>query len=134
MSPTTRSRMLRSLGALLGAAALAAALPAPALAKDRDRGHRRHRHDRDCDHDHRKSHRHERVRYPAYFAPHFVPAPPHWQGAYRHHAPAYYCGRCRTHFGSYDRLYGHVHHHHRVPVVYVPGLLAQVSFGFAFGL
>ena len=74
------------------------------------------------------------MRYPAYFAPHFVPAPPHWQGAYRHHAPAYYCGRCRTHFGSYDGLYGHVHHHHRVPVVYLPGLLAEVSFGFAFGL
>ena len=136
--PMTRSRIARCLGALIGAAALGAALPAPALAKDRHHDDRGHRHDRHCDHGRGhgkawKHDRHERGRYAAYFAPRFVPAPPHWRGADRHYAPAYYCGRCRSHFGSYDGLYGHVHLHHQVPTVYVPGVLAQVSFGWAFG-
>ena len=140
MKPMTRSRTLRSLGALVGAAALVAALPAPALAKDRHHDHRGHRDDRDCDDDHRghrrgwNHDRHDRGGYHAYYAPRFVPAPPHWNGAPRHHAPAYYCGRCRSHFASYQGLYGHVNHHHRVPAWVVPGVLAQVSFGFAFDL
>lgn len=150
MLPMTRSRIARCVGALVGVAALGAALPAPALAKDRHHDHRRHRHDRHCDHDrghrhdrhydHDRGHRnawkhdrHDRGRHHAYYAPRFLPAPPHWDGEHRHHTPAYYCGRCRTHFGSYDGLYEHVHHDHRVPTWYVPGVLAQVSFGWTFG-
>ena len=137
MLSMTRSRTARTLGALIGAAALVAALPAPALAKDRHHDDRGHRHGRDCDHGRGhgnawKHDRHDHGRYAFYRAPRFVPAPPHWRGARRHHVPAYYCGRCRSHFASYQGLYGHVHHHHRVPARYVPGVLAQVSFGFAF--
>ena len=130
MRPMTRSRTARWLGALIGAAALLAALPAPAQAERRherrhhdDRGHRHRGHDRDCDHG--RNH--------AYYAPRYHPAPRWVHGGYRHHTPAYTCGRCRTHFGSYDALYGHVHQYHRVPTWQVPGVLAQVSFGWTFG-
>jgi hypothetical protein len=138
MMPMTRSRRLRCFGALIGAAALLAALPAPALAERRDerrhhdgRGHRGHHgHDRDCAH--ARGHGHGRQQ--AIYAPRFQPAPRWARGGHRHQTPAYYCGRCRTHFTSYDGLYGHVNYHHRVPTWRVPGVLAQVSFGWTFGL
>ena len=140
MSPMTRSRTVRCLGALIGAAALLGALPAPAQAEGRhDRRHeRRHDHDRDCEHGRghgygRGHDRHAHGRHQVYYAPRYY-APPRWVRAdYRGHAPAYTCGRCRTHFGSYDGLYGHVHYHHHVPTWQVPGVLAQVSFGWSFG-
>ena len=138
MSLMTRSRAARCLGALIGAAALVGALPAPAQAErrherrhhdDRGRGHRyddddhRHRHGRGCDHG-----RHQVTYAPRYYAP------PRWvRAGYWDHRPAYTCGRCRTHFGSYDGLYGLVHTYHRVPAWQVPGVLAQVSFGWTFG-
>ena len=140
MTLMTRSRSVRWLGALIGAAALLTALPAPALAKDRHHDHRGghgrgHVHDRGCGHDYGwRSDRHDHGRHHAYRASHFRPAPRHWHGGHGHHAPAYYCGHCRSHFASYDGLYGHVHHHHHVPTWRVHGLLAQVSFGWAFGL
>ncbi len=134
MMPMTRSRMARCLGALVGAVALLGALPAPALAGGRhhdDRGHHGRGHDRDCDH--ARGHAHGRK--VAYAAPRFRPAPPRvYVRSYRPPAPSYYCGRCRAHFASYDGLYGHVHVTHRVPTWQVPGLVAQVSFGWAFEL
>jgi hypothetical protein len=133
MMTMTRSRMVRCLGALIGAAALIAALPAPALAERRHhdgREHRGHGHHRACDH----ARGHAYGRHPAIYAPRFQPAPRWVRGGHRHPRPAYYCGRCRAHFGSYDGLYGHVQVHHRVPTWRVPGLLAQVSFGWAFEL
>jgi len=138
MPTMTRSRTARCLGALIGAAALVAALPAPALAKDRhhdDRGYGRD-HDRDHGRGHASGRGHDRDgrgRYVVYTAPRFVPAPPRWRGARSHYTPAYYCGRCRTHFASYQGLTGHVHYQHRVPTWQVPGVLAQVSFGWTFG-
>jgi Ni/Co efflux regulator RcnB len=132
MMPMTRSRMLRCFGALVGAAALLAALPAPAQAERRDhdrRGHHARRHDRDCDHDRGHAYGRQRVIY----APRTQPAPRWARGGHRHYTPAYYCGHCRTHFGSYEGLHGHVNYHHGVPTWGVPGVLAQVSFGWAFG-
>jgi len=139
MMPMIRSRKARCFGALIGAAALIAALPAPAQAERRherrhhdDRGHRDRGHDSDCDHG-RGHDRHAHGRHQAYYAPRYQPAPRWVRAGHRHHTPAYTCGRCRTHFASYDGLYGHVHHHHRVPTWRVPGVLAQVSFGWTFG-
>lgn len=133
MLPMTRSRMLRCFGALVGAAALLAALPAPAQAERRHhdrRGHHARGHDRDRDCDHDRGHAYGRRR--VIYAPRFQPAPRWARGGHRHDAPAYYCGHCRTHFGSYEGLYGHVNTHHAVPTWQVPGVLAQVSFGWAF--
>ncbi len=140
MMPMTRSRMSRCLGALVGAAALLGALPSPALAGGRhhgDRGHHGHSYDRDCDHG--RGHAHGRKyahgRKHAHHAPRYRPAPRWTHGVYyRQPAPAYYCGRCRTNFASYDGLYGHVHVAHRVPTWQLPGVVAQVSFGWAFEL
>lgn len=132
MTPTTRSRMARCLGALGAAAALLTVAPTPAQAEHRHHDHRRHhgRHqDDDCDHRHaarrgdgHRFHHRPHARFPA--ARGFQPS----------HRPAYTCARCRVHFRSWDRLAGHVHHHHRVPSWRVPGLLAQVSFGWTFDL
>ena len=132
MMPMTRSRMARCFGALIGAAALLGALPAPALAGGRhhdDRGH--HGRGHDDDHHHGRGHAHGRN--VVYYAPAYRPAPRRvYANYYRPPAPAYYCGRCRTHFASYDGLYGHVNHYHSVPTWQVPGVVAQVSFGWAF--
>ena len=142
MKPTTRSRIARTLGALVGAAALVTALPAQAERRDhrhRDDDRRGwdggHRHDRDWDHGRahgRSWDRRDHGRHRVVYAPRFHPTPRYYRGGYRAHAPAYFCGHCRSHFASYDGLYGHVHHHHRVPTWRVPGLLTQVSFGWTF--
>lgn len=129
MMSTTRSRAARSLGALVAAAALLAAAPAPAQAEHRDhdrRGH--HRHDDDCDR--RDAHAHRGAWHPR----RGVHAFHHRRGGHQQHGRAYTCGRCRKHFASYDDLYGHVHHHHRVPVRWLPRVLTQVSFGWTFDL
>ena len=151
MMPMTRSRTARCFGALIGAAALIAALPAPALAERRDerrhhddrgdrgrgRGHDHGRgHDRDRDRGHacgRGHDRHDDGRHQAVYAPRYQPAPRWVRAGHRNHTPAYYCGHCQSHFASYDVLYGHVHRHHHVPTWLVPGVLAQVSFGWTFG-
>src|SRR5512139_3854658 len=96
MLPTTRSRLARCFGALLGAAALLSALPAPAFAERRDerRHHddrwdrgRGHGHDRGRGHDRDRGHAygfgHARGRHPAYRAPYYRPAPGHWHGGHR---------------------------------------------------
>jgi hypothetical protein len=144
MTPMNRSRTARCFGALIGAAALISALPAPALAERRDE--RRHHDDRgrrghDHDHERGRGHAYGWGHAPRGHGGHFAyraprrAAPPCWgRGGQRHHTPAYYCGRCRSHFGSYQGLYGHVHQHHHVPTWRVPRVLAQVSFGWAFGL
>jgi hypothetical protein len=133
MMTKTRSRTLRCFVALFGAAALLAALPAPALAGGRHhdgRGHHGRGHDRDCDHGRGHAHGRQQVVY----APRYQPAPRRvYAGYYRPPAPSYYCGRCRAHFASQGGLYGHVHVTHRVPTWQLPGVVAQVSFGWAFG-
>ena len=136
MRPMTRSRTARCLGALIGAAALLAALPAPAQAERRH--DRRHEHGRDCEHGRghaygRGHDRHAQGRHQAVYAPRYQPAPRWVRAGHRNHTPAYYCGHCQSHFASYDVLYGHVHRHHHVPTWQVPGVLAQVSFGWTFG-
>jgi hypothetical protein len=130
MMTTTRSRMLRCLGALLGAAALLGGLPAQAEGRPHDdRGHRSRGHDRDCD----AGRGHAHGRQLAIYAPRVQPALRRVRGGQRYVAPAYYCERCRTHFASYDGLYAHASRYHGVPTWRVPGVLAQVSFGWTFG-
>ena len=154
MLTAIRSFTTRRLGALISVAALAAAVPATAMAEHRDerrgwsvrhdhrgRDHHGH-HARDDRGDHGRGHRghhsscsrdhghgHGPSRFHGFWHRPYTARGVHHYGA----APAYACRPCGLHFGSYDGLTGHVHHHHHVAGWRIPGLISQVSFGFAFG-
>lgn len=67
-----------------------------------------------------------------------------WYGGHRHHhhrghdypAPwafgVYLDGPCGHTYESWHHFSHHVHHHHGVAVVDLPGLLVETSFGFAY--
>jgi hypothetical protein len=129
MPTSTRSLATRALGALFAAAALALAVPATASAEHRDGWRGGYRYDDDDRRRHRDGVCESRHAHRGHWH-----APRYARGIFHHRAaPAYLCRSCGLHFGAYDHLHSHVHHHHRVASWRVPHLISHVSFGFVFG-
>jgi hypothetical protein len=92
-------------------------------------------------HQHSKHHHKHHRKHDKHYSKHHYPA---WYGGHRSHqhhgyyypAPAavnvYLDGPCGHTYESWDHFSHHVHHHHDVAFVDLPGLLVETSFGFAF--
>ncbi len=118
-------------------------LPSPADAGGWKRGHDKHwKH-----HGHHR--KHEKHYYKHHSKHHYGHGGYAWYGGHRryHHgghrgyyhggyypAPVavYLDGACGHTYESWDHFSHHVHHHHGVAFVDLPGLLVETSFGFAF--
>ena len=133
MSPRISRRFALLAPALLGGL-LWMGLPAPADADGWKHGHSKHHgrhHDEHHYRHHRKHDRHHGWRSDQYG----------WYGGNRHHRHGHYYpapvavyldGPCGHTYESWDHFSHHVHHHHGVAFVDLPGLLVETSFGFAF--
>ena len=138
MSPRIARRFALLAPALLGGF-LWMALPTAADAGGWKHGHHKHHHKHhyrhyDKHHDRHGGYDHGWRGYGHY---------PAWYGGHgRHHHDRYYPapvavsayldGPCGHTYESWDDFSHHVHHHHGVAFVDLPGLLVQTSFGFAF--
>ena len=136
MSPRILRRFALLAPALLGGL-LWMGIPAPAAADGWKHGHDKHRKH------HGKHHRkHEKHYYKHHDGHHdrrgHYPA---WYGGHRRHQHGHYYpapvavyldGPCGHSYESWDHFSHHVHHHHGVAFVDLPGLLVETSFGFAF--
>jgi len=118
MSPRLSRRFSVLAPALLGGL-LWMALPTAADAGGWKHGHDKHHHKH-----HYKHHRKHDKHYYEHHHGHYYPAPVA--------VSAYLDGPCGHTYESWDDFSHHVHHHHGVAFVDLPGLLVQTSFGFAF--
>jgi hypothetical protein len=118
MSPRISRRFALLAPALLGGL-LWMGLPTAADAGGWKHGH--HGHSKHHTKHHRK---HDKHYYKYHHDHHYYPAPV---------AVSVYLDRaCGHSYESWNDFSHHVHHHHGVAFVDLPGLLVQTSFGFAF--